>query len=93
MIGDSKIVILDEPTSGMDTSSRRRLWDMLKANRNGRIVLLTTHYMDEADILGDRIAIMADGKIKCCGSSLFLKNRFGIGYNLIMAKKSRDPAP
>lgn len=49
--------------------------------------------MDEADILGDRICIMADGKIKCCGSSLFLKNRYGVGYNLVIAKKSRDNAP
>ena len=61
MIGNSKIVILDEPTSGMDTTSRRRLWEMLKANKNGKIIILTTHYMDEADILGDRIAIMGEG--------------------------------
>ncbi len=93
MIGNSKIVILDEPTSGMDTSSRRRLWEMLKENKNGRIVILTTHYMDEADILGDRIGIMAEGKVKCCGSSLFLKNRYGVGYNLVIAKNTRDPAP
>lgn len=93
LIGNSKIVILDEPTSGMDTSSRRRLWEMLKENKNGRIVILTTHYMDEADILGDRIAIMAEGKVKCCGSSLFLKNTYGVGYNLVIAKKNRDPAP
>ena len=93
MIGDSKIVMLDEPTSGMDTSSRRRLWEMLKRNKQGRIVILTTHYMDEADILGDRISIMAEGKVQCTGSSLFLKNRFGVGYNLVIAKKSRDPAP
>lgn len=73
MIGDSKIVMLDEPTSGMDTSARRRLWDMLKKNKQGRIIILTTHYMDEADILGDRIAIMAEGKVQCTGSSLFLK--------------------
>ena len=93
MIGDSKVVILDEPSSGMDTSSRRRLWEMLKDNKSGKIIILTTHYMDEADILGDRICIMAEGKIKCVGSSLFLKNRFGVGYNLVIAKKSRDPAP
>ena len=93
MIGDSKVVILDEPSSGMDTSSRRRLWEMLKENKNGKIIILTTHYMDEADILGDRVCIMADGKIKCCGSSLFLKNRFGVGYNLIISKKSREDAP
>ena len=63
MIGNSKIVMLDEPSSGMDTSTRRRLWDMLKKNKNGKIIILTTHYMDEADILGDRIAIMAEGKV------------------------------
>jgi ATP-binding cassette subfamily A (ABC1) protein 3 len=93
LIGDSKVVMLDEPTSGMDTSARRRLWEMLKKNKQGRIIILTTHYMDEADILGDRIAIMAEGKVVCTGSSLFLKNRFGVGYNLVIAKKSRDPAP
>ncbi len=77
----------------MDTSSRRRLWEMLKDNKNGKIIILTTHYMDEADILGDRICIMAEGKIKCLGSSLFLKNRYGVGYNLVIAKKDRNPAP
>lgn len=55
--------MLDEPSSGMDTASRRRLWDMLKRNKAGKIIILTTHYMDEADILGDRIAIMAEGKV------------------------------
>ena len=63
MIGKSKIVMLDEPSSGMDTTSRRRLWDMLKKNKNGKIIILTTHYMDEADILGDRIGIMAEGVV------------------------------
>ena len=43
----------------------------------GRTIILTTHYMDEADILGDRIAIMAHGGVKCCGSPLFLKNKYG----------------
>jgi ABC-type multidrug transport system ATPase subunit len=63
MIGDSKIVMLDEPTSGMDTTSRRKLWEMLKKNKTGKIIILTTHYMDEADILGDRIAIMSEGDV------------------------------
>ena len=55
--------MLDEPSSGMDTTSRRKLWDMLKKNKSGKIIILTTHYMDEADILGDRIAIMAEGVV------------------------------
>ena len=63
MIGSSKIVLLDEPSSGMDTTARRNMWEMLKKNKNGKIVILTTHYMDEADILGDRIAIMAEGDV------------------------------
>ena len=85
--------MLDEPTSGMDLKARRILWNMLKSYKQDRIIILTTHYMDEADILGDRIGIMAEGKVKCCGSSLFLKNRYGVGYNLVIAMKTRDPAP
>jgi len=86
-IGGSKFILLDEPSSGMDTSARRRLWDMLKNYKHGKVVLLTTHYMDEADYLGDRIAIMGEGKIQCLGRPLFLKNKFGVGYSLTMVKK------
>lgn len=46
--------------------------------------------MEEADILGDRIAIMGDGKVKCLGSSMFLKERYGVGYNMILVKKIID---
>ena len=60
----------------MDTSARRYIWEMLKNYKNDRIVILTTHFMDEADFLGDRIAIMGDGVLKCCGSSVFLKNKY-----------------
>ena len=90
LIGGSKLVLLDEPTSGMDLSARRRLWNMLKNYKTGRIMILTTHYMDEADILGDRIGIMAGGQLVCLGSSLFLKNRYGVGYNLTMVKKAKE---
>jgi len=85
-IGGSKFILLDEPSSGMDTSARRKLWDMLKNYKHDRVVLLTTHFMDEADYLGDRIGIMAEGHLKCLGSPLFLKSKFGIGYNLTMVK-------
>ena len=89
MIGGSRLVLLDEPTAGMDLSARRKLWNMLKSYKQNRIIILTTHYMDEADILGDRIGIMTGGKLICLGSSLFLKNRFGVGYNLTIVKKSQ----
>jgi ATP-binding cassette subfamily A (ABC1) protein 3 len=89
LIGDSKFIMLDEPTAGIDLSGRRKMWDMLKAYKHNRIIILTTHYMDEADILGDRIGIMARGQIICLGRSLFLKNRFGVGYRLSMVKKHK----
>jgi ATP-binding cassette subfamily A (ABC1) protein 3 len=87
LIGGSKIVMLDEPTSGMDLTARRGTWDMLKNNKEGRIIILTTHYMEEADILADRIGIMNKGKLRCLGSPLFLKNRYGVGYTLTITKK------
>lgn len=89
-IGDSKLVFLDEPTSGMDPYSRRFTWSLLQKNREDRVIVLTTHFMDEADILGDRIAIVADGRLCCAGSSLFLKNRYGAGYNLTLIKANAD---
>lgn len=86
MIGGSKVVILDEPTSGMDPFSRRSTWNVIQKMKQGRIILLTTHFLDEADILGDRIAIMGEGKLKCVGSSMFLKAQYGVGYTLTVAK-------
>jgi hypothetical protein len=76
----------------MDPYSRRSTWNMLQAARAGRVMVLTTHFMDEADILGDRIGIMSKGQLRCCGSSLFLKGQYGGGYNLAFAKTSTDPA-
>uniref|UniRef100_A0A8C2JUP6 ATP-binding cassette, sub-family A (ABC1), member 3b n=1 Tax=Cyprinus carpio TaxID=7962 RepID=A0A8C2JUP6_CYPCA len=86
LIGDSKVVMLDEPTSGMDPSARRAIWDLLQGEKHGRTILLTTHFMDEADLLGDRIAIMASGELQCCGSPLFLKNKYGAGYHMVIVK-------
>ena len=63
LCGGSKFVLLDEPTAGMDLGARRNLWDMLKIYKKDRIIVLTTHYMDEADVLGDRIGIMCKGTL------------------------------
>ncbi|XP_055936420.1 phospholipid-transporting ATPase ABCA1-like [Argiope bruennichi] len=89
IVGGSKVLFLDEPTSGMDIEARRGVWDVLLEIRRDRTIILTTHYMEEADILGDRIAIMAEGQIQCCGSPLFLKQKFGTGYHLHVVKDQR----
>ena len=86
LIGGSKIVILDEPTSGLDVSSRRQLLDVLKNFKGNRIVILTTHYVEEADVLADRIIIMHEGGIMCSGSSMHLKNLYGSGYYITFFK-------
>ncbi len=65
----------------MDPFKRRHTWDLLLKHKAGRTILLTTHFMDEADLLGDRIAIMAEGQLRTAGSSMFLKTRFGVGYD------------
>ncbi|XP_052759277.1 phospholipid-transporting ATPase ABCA3-like [Galleria mellonella] len=84
--GGARVVLLDEPTSGMDPSSRRALWDLLQKVKKGRSIILTTHFMDEADILGDRVAIMAHGQLQCVGSPYFLKKHYGVGYTLVVVK-------
>ena len=57
-----RVVVLDEPTAGVDPFSRRAIWDLLIKYKAGRTIILTTHFMDEADLLGDRIAIINCGK-------------------------------
>lgn len=89
LCADSKVVMLDEPTSGMDPSARRSTWDLLNNEKHKRTILLTTHYMEEADVLGDRIVILASGKLECCGSSMFLKKKYGAGYHMVLVQ---DPS-
>ncbi|XP_065201451.1 uncharacterized protein LOC135832246 isoform X2 [Planococcus citri] len=84
IIGSPKIMIFDEPTAGVDPYSRRYMWSLLQQNKAGKVILLTTHFMDEADILADRKAVISKGQLRCVGSSLFLKNKFGIGYHLTL---------
>jgi len=82
IIGEPRILFLDEPTAGLDPVARRSVWSLLKRMKPERVIVLTTHYMDEADLLADRKAIISHGRLKCVGSSFFLKTHFGIGYQL-----------
>jgi len=81
-IGDPKVVFLDEPTTGMDPYVRRDVWNLILRLKKGRAVIMTTHSMEEADVLGDKIAIMALGNLMAVGTSTHLKNRYA-GYNLV----------
>ncbi|GAA0185277.1 ATP-binding cassette [Lithospermum erythrorhizon] len=80
LIGNPKLLILDEPTTGMDPITRRHMWDVIEAAKQGRCIILTTHSMEEADILSDRIGIMAKGILRCIGTSTMLKSQFGTGF-------------
>ncbi|KAM6050196.1 ATP-binding cassette sub-family A member 10-like isoform 1-T1 [Theristicus caerulescens] len=82
MLGNPQVLFLDEPTAGLDPLSRHQVWSLLKEHRDGRVILFSTQFMDEADILADRKAFISHGRLKCVGSSLFLKKKWGIGYHL-----------
>ncbi|NXM13574.1 ABCA9 protein, partial [Ploceus nigricollis] len=82
MLGNPQVLFLDEPTAGLDPLSRHRLWSLLREQRAGRVILFSTQFMEEADILADRKAFISHGRLKCVGSSLFLKKKWGICYHL-----------
>ncbi|XP_019410082.1 PREDICTED: ATP-binding cassette sub-family A member 12 [Crocodylus porosus] len=86
-LGGSRVVILDEPTTGVDPCSRRCIWEIISRNKKGRTTILSTHHLDEAEVLSDRIAFLEEGGLKCCGSPFYLKETFGDGYHLILTKK------
>ncbi len=89
LIGNSRIILLDEPTSGMDVMARRSLWEFLKNYKKDKIILLTTHFLDEAEYLGDRIGIMTDGEYLCCGTSSYLKSKYPCGFNINLLINSK----
>jgi ABC-2 type transport system ATP-binding protein len=86
LVGDPELVFLDEPTTGFDPAARRTAWDVVRRLRElGKTVLLTTHYLDEAQELSDRVAIVKDGKIVAEGPPRELigaKARYRITYEL-----------
>uniref|UniRef100_A0A8C3V6W8 Cholesterol transporter ABCA5 n=1 Tax=Catharus ustulatus TaxID=91951 RepID=A0A8C3V6W8_CATUS len=84
VLGNPKVLLLDEPTAGMDPCSRHIVWNLLRSRKAKGVTVFSTHFMDEADILADRKAVISQGMLKCLGSSLFLKSKWGIGYRLSM---------
>uniref|UniRef100_A0A2I3RYX4 ATP binding cassette subfamily A member 9 n=1 Tax=Pan troglodytes TaxID=9598 RepID=A0A2I3RYX4_PANTR len=92
ILGDPQVLLLDEPTAGLDPLSRHRICNLLKEGKSDRVILFSTQFIDEADILADRKVFISNGKLKCAGSSLFLKKKWGIGYHLSLHLNERcDP--
>lgn len=81
-LGSPRLVILDEPGAGVDPAARRRIWRLIDQHRINRTVLLSTHHLDEADMLSDTVVVMHKGKILCTGSPLSLKMMHGRGYRM-----------
>jgi uncharacterized integral membrane protein len=77
----------------MDPYARRATWEMLRNAKQNRVILLTTHYMDEAEVLSDHIAVMKTGQLQCFGTPLFLKKRFGLGYTLTVILNNFQDIP
>ncbi|OBS63686.1 hypothetical protein A6R68_07775 [Neotoma lepida] len=82
-MGKSSVVFLDEPSTGMDPLARRMLWNtVIRTRESGKVIIITSHSMEECEALCTRIAIMVQGKFMCLGSPQHLKNKFGNIYTM-----------
>ncbi|KAJ3221155.1 hypothetical protein HK099_003726 [Clydaea vesicula] len=90
LVGSPSVVFLDEPTTGLDPEVRRLIWNIINGAREGKTVILTTHSMEEAEALCQRIGIMAKGSLRCLGNTLRLKELYGSGFKLFFNSKAED---
>jgi ABC-type multidrug transport system ATPase subunit len=84
LIGDPKVLLIDESSSGLDPLAKRKMWDLIEEAARSRSVILTTHSMQEAEALCTRVAIMVKGKYVCLGSVQHLKTKYLDGYSVDM---------
>ncbi|PHH66544.1 hypothetical protein CDD81_7019 [Ophiocordyceps australis] len=82
LTGGSGVCCMDEVSSGLDPLSRRKIWEIVVAERGKRTLIMTTHFLDEADYLADEIAVLSEGRLRAVGSSVQLKEAFGGGYRV-----------
>jgi len=82
LVGEPKIIFLDEPSTGLDPENRWQLWEILAEVWGKRAIIITTHSMEEAEALCTKIGIMVNGKFKCFGSGQHIKDKFGTGYEV-----------
>merc|ERR1719365_454231 len=85
LIGRPKVMLLDEPTTGVDPAARRKMWETINAiRRSGTSIILTSHSMEECEALCDRLAIMVRGSFQCLGGPQHIKSKFGQGFQIIV---------
>ena len=84
IVGNPSIVFLDEPTTGLDPENKRQIWDILSNCKSNKCIILTTHLMEEAEVLSDRIGIIVNGSLKCLGTQYKLKKIYGKGFKLVL---------
>ncbi|OQN98211.1 hypothetical protein B0A48_15487 [Cryoendolithus antarcticus] len=93
LTGGSTTCLIDEVSSGIDPLSRRKVWDIILAERGRRSMILTTHFLDEADLLSDDITILSKGRLVANGSSVALKHELGGGYRVRIYHEDSKPLP
>ncbi|KAI9772575.1 MAG: hypothetical protein M1839_002457 [Geoglossum umbratile] len=91
--GGSQVCCIDEVSSGLDSLSRRKIWDILLTERGKRTIIMTTHFLDEAEVLADHIAILSKGTLRVEGSAVELKHRLGGGYKVHVTHTTPQGAP
>ncbi|KAG0262066.1 hypothetical protein DFQ27_002566 [Actinomortierella ambigua] len=87
LVGSPGIVFLDEPTTGLDPEVRRLIWNIVKDAKQGRTIVLTTHSMEEAEVLCSKIGIMAKGTLRCIGNQVRLKELYGRGFKIVFTAR------
>ncbi|KAL3679377.1 hypothetical protein R1sor_022333 [Riccia sorocarpa] len=90
LIGNPQVVYMDEPSTGLDPASRNNLWNVVKQAKKDRSIILTTHSMEEAEALCDRLCIFVDGQLQCIGDSKELKSRYGGDLVLTVTTQPED---
>ncbi|KAF9437391.1 hypothetical protein BGZ76_000926 [Entomortierella beljakovae] len=90
LVGNPGIVFLDEPTTGLDISVRRLIWDIIFNAKQDRTIVLTTHSMEEAEVLCSKIGIMAKGTLRCIGNQIRLKELYGRGFKITFASSPEN---
>lgn len=89
-MGNPNLILLDEPTTGMDPVNRRHVWTLLQRLKSDKSMIMTTHSMEEAELLSDKIILLEHGEVKCVGQPLELKKSIGKGYRVTMICQKKD---